>query len=83
MLEGKEAAMASKKHASVEKKNCIACGTCMIVCPTDAIEIKQGYYAQVDFGICVGCAKCAKECPTGCISLVDRGAAAEEERTVE
>jgi len=61
--------MVSKKFASVDKKNCIACGTCMIVCPKDAIEIKQGYFAYAEPEICVGCAKCAKECPTGCISL--------------
>lgn len=65
--------MASKKYASVERKNCVACGTCMMVCPKKAIQVKDGCFAQVDPALCVGCGKCAKVCPTGCITLMERG----------
>ena len=65
--------MASKKYASVEHKNCVACGTCMIVCPKEAIQVNHGCIAQVNSDVCVGCGKCAKVCPTGCILLKERG----------
>ena len=61
--------MASKKIAAVEKKNCIACGTCMIACPKDAMNIKNGTYAYAEPETCIGCGICAKDCPTGCISV--------------
>ena len=76
--------MASKKYASVEKKNCIACGTCMIVCPRDAIEIKSGYFAYANLETCIGCGICVKECPTGCIALAMREASEQvSERVVK
>ena len=55
--------MASKKYASVEHKNCVACGTCMIVCPKEAIQVNHGCFAQVNSDVCVGCGKCEKHCP--------------------
>ena len=63
--------MAKGRYASVEKKDCIACGTCMIVCPRDAVTIKEGYYAYAEAEKCVGCGICGKHCPTGCISVID------------
>ena len=66
--------MASKKIVSVEKKNCIACGTCILACPKDAMNIEKGSYAYAVPEICIGCGICAKDCPTGCISVVTREA---------
>lgn len=66
--------MLSKKYSSVERDCCVACGTCMLVCPKKAVQIVKGCYASVDSDACVGCGKCEKICPTGCISLVERGA---------
>lgn len=65
--------MASKRYSTVERSNCVACGTCVTVCPKEAIKVIRGCYAAVNSGICIGCNKCGKVCPTGCITLVERG----------
>lgn len=64
--------MLSKKFASAERKNCVACGTCLSVCPKQAIEIIKGCYAHIDETSCVGCGKCSKACPANCISIETR-----------
>ena len=46
---------------------CTQCGTCLAVCPVDAIKLKQhqkrGLIPIVDESICIGCRKCVKVCP--------------------
>lgn len=58
-----------KRKADVNRKRCVACGTCVKVCPMDAIAIVQGISAQVAQETCVGCGKCAKECPADAITI--------------
>ncbi len=59
-----------KRHqAMVEKKDCVACGCCVKVCPKEAITVNKGLFAQVDTDKCVGCGKCAKECPASVIEM--------------
>ena len=53
----------------VEKKDCVACGCCVKVCPKEAITVIKGLFAQVDTDRCVGCGKCAKECPASVIEM--------------
>lgn len=48
---------------------CLGFGSCVKVCPADAIHVRNGV-AVVDPGSCVGCGLCAKECPLGLIELV-------------
>ena len=60
--------MASKRFAQVGEY-CVACGSCLKVCPKEAISIWRGVTAQVDPALCVGCGKCAKECPAGTIDM--------------
>ncbi|MGL4362773.1 MAG: 4Fe-4S dicluster domain-containing protein [Cellulosilyticaceae bacterium] len=63
--------MKIKKHAQVQKENCVACGVCMKVCPINAISIKDGIVAVVDINRCVGCSKCIKECPASTILMME------------
>lgn len=63
--------MVSKRFANVGEY-CVACGSCIKVCPMSAISIWKGVMAQVDKEKCVGCGKCVKECPAGTIALYDR-----------
>ena len=55
--------------ADVAHQNlCTQCGTCVGICPVDAIEMKldrvKGLYAPVvDFERCTGCGLCLKVCP--------------------
>ena len=64
--------MASKRYAAVNRKDCVACGTCVLACPRKALSVVRGCYAAVDADICVGCGLCTKVCPTGCIATLDR-----------
>ena len=67
--------MASKRYAQVNRKVCVACGTCLRACPRGAIAVVKGCYAAIDPAVCVGCGLCAKACPADCIELKERGAA--------
>ncbi len=59
-----------KRHkAFVDQVLCAACGCCARACPTKAIAVYRGLYAQVDRAKCVGCGKCAKECPASVIQI--------------
>ena len=53
---------------------CVFCGTCEIVCPTDAIEI-VGDHAEIDRSKCIMCGSCTAACPvllpTGAGSIWD------------
>lgn len=52
---------------------CVACGSCVPVCPKDAIHIAFGIIAQVNEEKCVGCKKCSKVCPADVITIMKRG----------
>ena len=65
--------MRSKRLARADRRGCVACGSCVLVCPRQAITVVKGCYAQVNEDLCVGCGKCGKTCPAGCIALEERG----------
>ena len=44
---------------------CIACGSCMDVCPVDAIS--EGDIYEIDPDTCIDCGACAEQCPVGAI----------------
>lgn len=48
---------------------CLGFGTCVQVCPFDAITVKNGV-AQVDKEKCKACGKCVESCPKHLISLI-------------
>ncbi len=62
--------MKVRKKAHVNKKECVACGSCFSTCPLGAIDIVAGVFAEVDKNKCVGCSKCAKACPTSTIEII-------------
>lgn len=57
------------RRAVVNKKQCVACGCCVKVCPRDAISVVRGVFADVDTTKCIGCGLCAKECPASVIKV--------------
>lgn len=59
----------AKRKASIDIRQCVACGCCIKVCPRGALSIPKGIYAEIDKNLCIGCGKCAKECPASIISL--------------
>lgn len=59
----------AKRLARVQKDICAACGSCVKVCPRNAISIYKGAYALVDESKYIGCSLCAKECPASIITI--------------
>ena len=52
--------------AYVIGEDCVACGTCMAVCPTGAIS--EGDIYVIDPDTCISCGTCAESCPNEAIS---------------
>ena len=46
--------------------NCVACGTCQSVCPTDSIPEGDIYHINQD--TCIDCGSCSQVCPSDAIS---------------
>ncbi len=47
-------------------ENCIICGTCWEICPTDSVQEYEWYYC-IDDENCVECGACVKVCPNNAI----------------
>lgn len=60
------------RYAVINQKECVACGTCVKVCPKSTLSIPKGIYAEVDLEKCVGCSLCAKVCPASVIEIEKR-----------
>ena len=58
-----------KRKARVFQSDCVACGSCVKVCPKGAIKVYKGLYARVDDDLCIGCGRCAAECPAAIIEV--------------
>ena len=48
---------------------CLGLGSCVQVCPFDALYISKDKLPVVDFEKCTGCGKCVEECPKNIIEL--------------
>ncbi len=66
--------MATSTRLARVGRECVACGSCLRVCPRGAIRIVSGVTAQIDGNICIGCGKCTRICPADVITIVQRGA---------
>lgn len=51
--------------ARVINKDCIACGSCVAECPTDAIH--EGDIYVIDADACIDCGACEPVCPVDAI----------------
>ncbi len=61
-----------KLIANVNRKICVACGTCVTQCPKSVIDVWRGSFAVVALAQCLGCGRCAAACPIGAITLRER-----------
>lgn len=52
------------------KEGCLHLGSCISVCPADAISKDSGGNIVVDKEACIGCGKCTAVCPNHVIKLV-------------
>jgi heterodisulfide reductase subunit A-like polyferredoxin len=55
--------------AHVNPANCVACATCVKVCPYGAPMINDLHKAEIQGAKCMGCGSCASECPARTITL--------------
>ncbi len=55
--------------AWVDPNKCIACMTCVHVCPYMAPQIGKDNKAEVQGAVCMGCGSCTASCPAKAISL--------------
>jgi ferredoxin len=51
---------------NVDTTACDACGTCVGICPSDALVLEQTI--SVDANACTGCGMCVRICPFGALS---------------
>ncbi len=73
---GRAATVLSKTHreipgqvASVDPTACVACATCVKVCPYGAPMINELHKAEIQTAKCMGCGSCAASCPARTITL--------------
>lgn len=59
--------------AFIDEENCIGCGKCIRVCPTDAIVGSKQVLHTVLPQFCTACSNCINTCPTDCITLSTLG----------
>ena len=59
----------SRFLATVNDDECTACGSCVDICPVDAISLNDADIAEVNEEECIGCGLCANECPADAIVL--------------
>jgi len=53
--------------AKVNSEKCDACGSCVGVCPVEAIELKDK--AVINADECIDCGTCVDECPNEAIEM--------------
>ncbi len=54
-----------------DKTLCTRCGTCVGVCPTQAISLDESLYPTIDESLCTECKLCKETCPGGTLSFQD------------
>lgn len=53
----------------IDKNKCISCGTCVAICPVEAISFASDGKAQIDTNKCIKCGACQASCPVEAIEI--------------
>lgn len=69
--------------AFIDEENCIGCGKCIRVCPTDAIVGSKQVLHTVLPQFCTACSNCINTCPTDCITLSTLGVELSEQEELQ
>lgn len=59
------------RNIEVYGKKCVACGECLNVCPTGAIDLNGPNPISIDKETCVYCGKCVEQCQFDAIGAYD------------
>jgi len=63
--------MLSYYTARIDAALCTGCGTCLEICPMNAVE-QEGEAFRVIEKRCLGCGLCVNRCPSGAKALVEK-----------
>lgn len=55
----------------IDNKKCISCGTCVDICPVNAIYWGEDGKAKIDPKKCIKCHSCESMCPVNAITIQD------------
>ena len=75
--------MVRRKIIKIDEALCDGCGNCILACPENAIEIRDGKARVVKESFCDGLGACIGECPTGALSIEEREAEEFDELAVK
>lgn len=53
----------------LNRPDCIDCGVCIDVCPTEVFDWDTEHHLQLDTPRCYGCGRCVPVCPTNALDL--------------
>jgi len=53
----------------IDEEKCTGCGSCIEICPFNAISKNEAGKAEVTVAACKGCGNCAASCPENAISM--------------
>ncbi|MDU5079989.1 4Fe-4S binding protein [uncultured Tissierella sp.] len=59
----------TEKSLTVDKNWCKGCGICVVFCPKNVLEIKDGKVNIKDLESCIQCGQCELRCPDFAIYL--------------
>lgn len=59
----------SAQIAHVDANKCVACMTCIHVCPYGAPMVGKNNKAEIQHAVCMGCGSCTSECPARAVKL--------------
>jgi len=68
----------SKPDLLYTGEKCARCGTCIEVCPQDALSFADDGFLEVDRALCDGCGACVEVCPNGALELIGRSVTVDE-----
>lgn len=57
-------------HPVIDADECICCGVCVDVCPTDTLELGDESAVVANEENCIACGQCLDNCPTGAITEI-------------
>jgi len=58
-------------YAEVNPDECIGCGTCIDVCPMNALSLEEEI-SSVNLKRCIGCGNCVTKCPSEALTLIKK-----------
>lgn len=53
----------------LDQEKCVACGTCLLVCPHAVLSLTNGKIDIVNRDACMECGACSQNCPVNALSV--------------